>query len=73
MNLNKTVEICFLLGMPNNFQQNYQFGNPGMYNMGMPPQLNQENLLRIVQEMKQKVNYNIKVKYYCRRVDGSDN
>ncbi|XP_052089587.1 transcriptional regulator ATRX-like isoform X3 [Mytilus californianus] len=43
-----------VMGMPNpNFH--YQFGAPGMPGMGgMSPQLNQENLLRIVQEMKSK-------------------
>ncbi|XP_076117103.1 transcriptional regulator ATRX-like isoform X2 [Mytilus galloprovincialis] len=43
-----------VMGMPNpNF--GYQFGAAGMPGMGgMSPQLNQENLLRIVQEMKSK-------------------
>lgn len=48
----------FFVGMPNpNF--GYQFGAAGMPGMGgMSPQLNQENLLRIVQEMKSKVRKN---------------
>jgi hypothetical protein len=47
--------LCFKGQMPNamNFQQ-YGYGNPNMA-MNINPQLNHDNLLRIVQEMKLKV------------------